>query len=326
MPVTNYYSVNGEIIAEKTTGSPRIDYMTDALGSVTATVNQNAQVVNTYRYKPYGSLLAKTGTGSDPSFQWVGTQGYRQTGRIYSDVYVRARHYDTTTGRWTTKGSLWPTLPAYEYAGSRPTSIIDLSGIQPDIPSGWKFINDPNVHVTGNGPGTPGSCNTSSAIFANYPRWTYTINVPWNGSFLQHVKITWTSYFCDGNPNPTGLPKSGSSWYEGRTNSQPFYSGDGWKDNRLLGGGFTGTYGHYKATYSTALEKGYSVVKGTHGWGTTPQDEYDWSLHMLITKQQPVPFSPFCNGYLKVDWNCCNSYKGGMTSGTFKGVANTSCS
>ncbi|HLV81065.1 MAG TPA: hypothetical protein VKT32_12325 [Chthonomonadaceae bacterium] len=83
MPVTNYYSLDGQIIGEKTTGSPRVDYLTDALGSVTATVNQNAQVVNTYRYKPYGALLAKTGIGTDPAFQWVGTQGYRQTGRSY---------------------------------------------------------------------------------------------------------------------------------------------------------------------------------------------------------------------------------------------------
>ena len=103
MPVTNYYSVNGEIIGEKTTGSSRIDYLTDALGSVTATMDQNAQVVNTYRYKPYGALLSKTGAGADPSFQWVGSQGYRQTGKKYSDVYVRARHYDTVTGRWTTR-------------------------------------------------------------------------------------------------------------------------------------------------------------------------------------------------------------------------------
>jgi hypothetical protein len=39
MLVTNYYTVNGEIIGEKTTGGSRVDYLTDALGSVMATVN-----------------------------------------------------------------------------------------------------------------------------------------------------------------------------------------------------------------------------------------------------------------------------------------------
>lgn len=103
MAVTNYYTVNGEIIGEKRTGSSRIDYLADTLGSVTATVNQSAQIVNTYRYKPYGQQLARTRTVADPKFTWVGTQGYRQMGRSYSDVYVRARHYDTGAGRWTTK-------------------------------------------------------------------------------------------------------------------------------------------------------------------------------------------------------------------------------
>ena len=102
MPVTNYLTVNGEIIGE-TTGGVRTDYLTDALGSVTATIDQSASVVNTYRYKPYGELLAKTGAGSDPVFGWLGSQGYVQTGRKYAEQYVRARHYSSTNGRWTSK-------------------------------------------------------------------------------------------------------------------------------------------------------------------------------------------------------------------------------
>src|SRR5580700_2929376 len=99
MPVTNYHTVDGEIIGETTAGSPRVDYLTDALGSVTATVNQSAQVVNTYRYKPFGAQLAKTGTGSDPAFGWVGEYGYRPTTNKFSDFYVVFRHYDATGGR-----------------------------------------------------------------------------------------------------------------------------------------------------------------------------------------------------------------------------------
>src|SRR5579871_6866417 len=98
-----FYAVEGEIIGEKAAGSTRVDYLTDALGSVTATVNQSAQVVNTYRYKPYGTQLAKTGMGADPAFGWVGTQGYRPVQKKFSDFYVRARHYSETVGQWTTK-------------------------------------------------------------------------------------------------------------------------------------------------------------------------------------------------------------------------------
>ncbi len=67
MGVTNNYSLNGQIIGEKTTGGTRTDYLRDALGSVVGTVNQSAQVVNTYRHKPYGAQLAKTGVGADPA-------------------------------------------------------------------------------------------------------------------------------------------------------------------------------------------------------------------------------------------------------------------
>ena len=75
MAVTNYHTINGRIIGETTAGLPRVDYLTDALGSVTATVNQSAQVVNTYVYTPSGATLAKTGTGADPAFGWVGNRG-----------------------------------------------------------------------------------------------------------------------------------------------------------------------------------------------------------------------------------------------------------
>ncbi len=132
MPVTNYYTVNGEIIGERTAGSPRVDYLTDALGSVTATVNQSAQVVNTYRYKPHGALLAKTGTGPDPAFGWVGTQGYRPTKQNLSDFYVRARHYDEVNGRWPNVDPIGfggGDINFYAYIGNNPASWLDLSGL-----------------------------------------------------------------------------------------------------------------------------------------------------------------------------------------------------
>jgi RHS repeat-associated protein len=129
MAVTNYHTVNGEIVGETTSGV-RTDYLVDALGSVTGTVNQSAQVLNTYRYKPYGALLAKTGTAADPKSQWVGTLGYRATSRAQSDYYIRARHYGSAPGRWTTMDRLWPILPAYQYAESSPAVSVDVWGLQ----------------------------------------------------------------------------------------------------------------------------------------------------------------------------------------------------
>jgi hypothetical protein len=89
MPVTNYFSANGRLLGENGPNG-RVDYLTDALGSVTTTLNGSGAVLNQYRYKPSGALLSKTGTAPDPKFTWVGSQGYRQTGLAHSDSYVRA--------------------------------------------------------------------------------------------------------------------------------------------------------------------------------------------------------------------------------------------
>jgi RHS repeat-associated protein len=124
------YSVGGEILGEKS-GGVRTDYLTDALGSVTATVDQTGNVVNQYTYKPYGGLLAKTGAGADPSYQWVGSLGYRQADRKYSEVYVRARHYDTTKGRWANKdpiGIMADDLNLMRYCKPAPTQKADAVG------------------------------------------------------------------------------------------------------------------------------------------------------------------------------------------------------
>ena len=73
MAVTNYYSVEGEIIGEHTIGSSRLDYLPDALGSVVSTIDQRLIVQSTARFKPYGATLAAT--GSHQNYGWVGQPG-----------------------------------------------------------------------------------------------------------------------------------------------------------------------------------------------------------------------------------------------------------
>jgi hypothetical protein len=67
MAVTNYFSANGRLLGENGPDG-RVDYLTDALGSVTTTVNGSGAVLNQYRYKPSGAQLSKTGTAPDPKF------------------------------------------------------------------------------------------------------------------------------------------------------------------------------------------------------------------------------------------------------------------
>ena len=146
MGVTSYYSFGGEIIGEET-GGVRRDYLTDALGSVTATVTGAGVVENTYRYKPYGEQLAKTGTGSDPKFLWNGKSGYVAMVKRFAEFYVRHRYFSSSLSRWNTVDPLGirgGDLNYYRYSINNSISLNDPSGLQlGDIP--WPF--PPNKDV-----------------------------------------------------------------------------------------------------------------------------------------------------------------------------------
>ncbi len=126
MPVTNYDTLHGEIIAEYTDGV-QLDYLKDALGSVTAWVDQNCNIVATARYKPFGDILVSTGTLG--RFTWVGTLGYRSSGLTWADKYVRARHYGSKQDQWTTVDPLWPSEMPYGYVSGNPSTMSDPSGM-----------------------------------------------------------------------------------------------------------------------------------------------------------------------------------------------------
>ncbi len=130
MPVTNYYAVNGRLIGEATIGV-RTDYLTDALGNVTATVDQSQAILNTYRYKPHGDVLSKTGVAVDPKYRWVGQYGYRCTQLGFATYYIRSRSYSSATGTWTTIDSEWPEEATYQYANGNPVTWIDYWGTSP---------------------------------------------------------------------------------------------------------------------------------------------------------------------------------------------------
>ncbi|MBL8067375.1 MAG: hypothetical protein JNM28_02915 [Armatimonadetes bacterium] len=131
MAVTNYLSIDGEVLMESgTTEEERIMYIRDGLGSVVATADSKGNVLNTYMYKPSGAVWQKTGSAPDPRFLWCGTWGYRASSNSWNSHYVRARHYSHNSGAWTTVDPLFPGEMAYGYAGGRVTSAVDATGLQ----------------------------------------------------------------------------------------------------------------------------------------------------------------------------------------------------
>ena len=130
-----YLSVDGEIFGEVTNGVVNF-YDRDALGSVVAIEDGAGNTVSTIEYKPFGDV--RTYTGENPlssprRFLWCGTWGYRFNERYaqYTSHYVRARHYSSLQGMWSTVDPLYPRERAYGYVENSPTFYFDSSGLGP---------------------------------------------------------------------------------------------------------------------------------------------------------------------------------------------------
>jgi RHS repeat-associated protein len=131
MPVTNYDTIDGRMIGYHVGGVQK-DFLTDALGSVTAEVDQTGNT-KTFdgRYKPYGGDLSLTGTRG--KYGWVGSWGYRETGLSASSQYVRARHFSQNSSPWTSVDSVWPNELPFAYVNGSPIMISDPTGSDPDL-------------------------------------------------------------------------------------------------------------------------------------------------------------------------------------------------
>ena len=131
-----YISLNGELVGEinKVEGT-RTDYLTDALGSVVGTFAQEESapnhitVLNTYRYQPYGGVLAKTGSSPDPRYLWTGNSGSRYSAHRFAEQYNWHRHYGQFQGQWTSRDILWPEESAFGYVSGNPVVLTDYCGL-----------------------------------------------------------------------------------------------------------------------------------------------------------------------------------------------------
>ena len=135
MAIVNYHGCNGAIIAESN-GTARTDYGADAIGSTIATYDSSASTLATFRFKPNGVLLTKTGAGPDVAFLWTGMSGSRHSSKSYSEQYNRARHYSAGLGVWSSIDPVyWPVKEkAYAYVNGNPTTYVDPTGLQFSIP------------------------------------------------------------------------------------------------------------------------------------------------------------------------------------------------
>ena len=132
------------LLARTDSGGTTAWYLPDRLGSVRDVVSTAGTVIYHAAYASFGALTSSTGTGGD-RFGFTGRELNPETG----DYYVRARHYGTAAGRFTSRdpiGFAGGDANTYRYVGNGPTDATDPTGLYPDDPQGPR---PPRPEITG---------------------------------------------------------------------------------------------------------------------------------------------------------------------------------
>ena len=122
--------VYGSDLLSQTRNGTTTFYLVDALGSTRALTNTSGEIVSTYDYDAFGALIASTGDVQN-QYLFAGEQYDAALG----DYYLRARYYDTQTGRLTKRDFYEGragepiTMHKYIYANQNPATMIDPSGL-----------------------------------------------------------------------------------------------------------------------------------------------------------------------------------------------------
>ncbi|MFJ2744990.1 RHS repeat-associated core domain-containing protein [Streptomyces sp. NPDC087440] len=106
-----------------TTGGKSYYYLTDALGSVLALVDETGAKVNEYRYSPRGVDGVFTEKVPQP-YRYA--DGYQDPTGLY---HYGARYYDPRIGRFTSPDPSGQEKNPYLYAEGDPVNRIDPSGL-----------------------------------------------------------------------------------------------------------------------------------------------------------------------------------------------------
>lgn len=104
-------------------------YHYDGEGNVRSVTDENENVVEETTYTAFGEVVSKTSSITNP-FGYKGALGYYTNGDT-DDIYVRARTYEPTVGRWLSTDPLWfwDGQNLYQYANNSPIGFADPSGL-----------------------------------------------------------------------------------------------------------------------------------------------------------------------------------------------------
>ncbi|RCG23908.1 RHS repeat protein [Streptomyces reniochalinae] len=107
-----------------TRGGKSYYYLTDALGSTVAMVDETGKKTASYYYSPRGVTVPTETKGAEQPYRFAGT--YQDPTATY---HMGARYYDPRIGRFTQPDPSGQETNPYLYASGDPVNMIDPSGL-----------------------------------------------------------------------------------------------------------------------------------------------------------------------------------------------------
>lgn len=124
--VTKY--IRGLQLISSKKGSNESFYTYNGHGDVVQLTNGTGSITKQYSYDAFGVEIGKADNDTNP---------FRYCGEYYDtdtdSVYLRARYYASTTGRFITEDPIKDGTNWYAYAGNNPVMFVDPSGLEMKI-------------------------------------------------------------------------------------------------------------------------------------------------------------------------------------------------
>ena len=143
------YVYGADLISQATPAASRF-YHHDGLGSAVALTSATGAVEARYAYEPYGSERTAASLPPLPGSPPPPANPMRFTGEYLDSqsglYHLRAREYDTTTGRFLQtdplpQTRLMPYAGDFVYVMNRPTVLVDIRGLRGCKQKGYKDTN-----------------------------------------------------------------------------------------------------------------------------------------------------------------------------------------
>ena len=99
-------------------------YLYNGHGDVTGTTNKDGNIKKTYDYDAFGNEISPDSSDTNP-FRYCGEYYDSET----ESIYLRARYYNMSTGRFISEDPIKDGLNWYAYCGGNPVMFWDPSGL-----------------------------------------------------------------------------------------------------------------------------------------------------------------------------------------------------